>query len=207
MLPLLFILGFAVLGTVAVVAAFKQQRQARARLAALASRLGLELKTQPAKFGFEPLPVVEGPHRGRPVRFFTYSTGSGKNRTTWSAVSAAAAGAGPFTLDLYPQNFLGRVAIALGMQDIRVGDEAFDQAFVVKSNDPAYAAAALLPELREHLLAVRQRGAHGHLTVQGGLVRYAEIGAFENDARVDRLAAMLDVACDLAEVTEVYRKP
>ena len=43
------------------------------------------------------------------------------------------------------------------MQDIRVGDPAFDQAFIVRSNDPAYAAAALLPEIRARLLAERPR--------------------------------------------------
>lgn len=185
----------------------RQQRQAREQLAALAARFGLELRRSPARLGFEPAPTVAGRYRNRPVRFFNYSTGSGKSRTTWSAVAAAAGGAGGFTLELFPENFVTRIATALGMQDLRVGDPAFDPVFVVKSNDPAYATAALLPEIRARLVAARGHGAPGHLAVKDGEVRYAEIGSFDLAARAARLGDMLDIACDLAEVTEVYQKP
>lgn len=206
-LPLLLFFGFtAAIVALALTLGRKQQRRVRTLLTALAQRLGLELKTRPAKFGFEPTPTVEGPHRGRAVRFFSFTTGSGKSRTTWCAVSAAFAGAGTFTLDLQAQNIVGRIAVALGMQDIRIGDPAFDEAFIIKSNDPAYAAAALLPEIRARLLGERQHGATGHLAVKDGEVRYAEIGSFGSEAQVNRLASMLEVACDLAEVAEVYAK-
>jgi len=203
-LPFVFLAVFLVIGGLAVVTSLKQQRKAREQLAGLARRFGLELLRQKAKLGFEPPPTVAGRYRSRPVRFFNYTTGSGKSRTTWSAVTAAVGGAGGLTLELFPENFLTRIGTALGMQDIRVGDPAFDQAFMIKSNDPAYAAAALLPEIRARLLTERQRGARGHLTIKNGEVRYAEMGAFDNEARVTRLAEMLEPACDLAEVAEVY---
>ncbi len=203
LVPVLVIALFVTLGALAVRAAAKQQRRARDQLAALAARLGLSLRRQPARLGFEPPPSVEGQHHHRAVRFYNYTTGSGKSRTTWSAVSAAFGGTGGFTLELIPENFFFRMATALGMQDIRIGDPAFDQTFVVKSNDPAYAAAALLPEIRARLLDQRQRGAHGHLAIKDGIVRYAEVGGFDDEARVNRLAAMLDITCDLAEVAEV----
>jgi hypothetical protein len=203
---LLFAAGFVGFLALMVVSVRRQQRRAREQLAGLAARFGLELRRQPAKLGFESPPTVEGRHRGRQVRFFNYSTGSGKSRTTWSAVTAAVGGTGGFTLELYPENFLVRIATALGMQDIRVGDPAFDQTFVVKSNDPAYATAALLPEIRARLVEERRRGALGHLAVKGGEVRYAEVGSFDLTARAARLGDMLDIACDLAEVAEVYQK-
>jgi hypothetical protein len=207
--PLVFILFLAAcvgFGVLALVSIRRQQRKARAQLAGLAARFGLELRRQPAKLGFESPPSVEGRHRNRAVRFFNYSTGAGKSRTNWSAVAAAVGGTGGFTLELFPENFLVRLATALGLQDIRVGDPAFDRAFVVKSNDPAYAVAALLPEIRARLIAERGNGALGHLTVKEGEVRYAEVGAFDQEARVARLADMLGIACDLAEVAEVYQK-
>jgi hypothetical protein len=204
-LPFVFLAVFLVIGGLAVVAGFKQQRKAREQLAGLARRFGLELQRHEAKIGFEPPPTVAGRYRTRAVRFFNYTTGSGKSRTTWSAVTAAVGGAGGFTLELFPENIFTRIGTALGMQDIRVGDPAFDQVFLVKSNDPAYAAAALLPEIRARLLAERERGARGHLAIRDGEVRYAEMGAFDNEARVSRLADMLEAVCDLAEVAEVYR--
>jgi hypothetical protein len=165
----------------------RQQRKAREQLAGLAARFGLELRRRPARLGFEPPPTVEGRHRNRPVRFFNYTTGSGRNSTTWSAVAAVVGGAGGFTLELFPENFATRIATALGMQDIRVGDPAFDPVFVVKSNDPAYATAALLPEIRARLVAARGHGAAGHLAVKDGEVRYAEVGSFDLAARAARL--------------------
>jgi hypothetical protein len=199
----LFFVGFIIL---AAVLARKQERRARELLTAVAGRLGLELKRQPPKLGFEPTPTVKGTHRGRNVRFFSYTTGSGKNRTAWCAVSAASGSTGSFTLDLCPENFLTRIATTLGMQDLSIGDAAFDEAFMIKSNDPAAAAAMLLPEIRARLLAQRQPTVNGNLSVKDGEVRYAEHGSFDSAARVDRMAAMLELACDLAEVTEVYRK-
>jgi hypothetical protein len=204
-LPFIFLALFAGFVALAITAATRQQRKAREQLAALAGRLGLELRRQPAKFGFEPPPTVDGHYRNRAVRFFNYTTGSGKSRTTWSAVSAAVSGTGALSLELYPENFLVRIATALGMQDIRVGDPAFDQAFIVKSNDPAYATAALLPEIRVRLLDERQRGAHGRVTVKDREARYAEVGGFDDEARVARLGRLLETVCDLAEVAEVYQ--
>jgi hypothetical protein len=120
-------------------------------------------------------------------------------------VSAAIGSATGFTLELAPENLLSRIGIALGMQDIKVGDPEFDRAFVVRSNDAAYAAAALLPEIRARLLSERKQGARGHLTVKAGEARYTEVGAFADAARADRLAGILEVLCDLAEVAEVYK--
>jgi len=206
LIPVAFIAFTVGVVALAITLGLRQQRKSLEALTALAARLGLELRRQPAKFGFEPTPTVEGRHRNRGVRFFSYTTGSGKSRTSWIAVTAAVNGGAGFSLDLYPENFIYRIATALGMQDIKVNDPAFDPAFIVKSNDPAYAAAALLPEIRTRLLDERQHGAHGHLSVKNGEVRYAEIGSFSEQNRTDRLARMLESACDLAEVAEVYQR-
>lgn len=200
--PFAFIALFLGFVGLAIVLVRRQQRKTLENLTKLASRLSLELKRQPAKLGFEPSPTVEGRHRDRLVRFFNYTTGSGKSRQTWSAVSAAAPGAGAFTLELAPQNFLMRIATALGLQDIQVGDPTFDQAFIVRSNDAASAAAALLPEIRTRLLTAFQRVFAGQIAVKGGEVRYSEGGGLGDAACVARMADMLEVVCDLAEVAE-----
>lgn len=199
---------FAVSFVFAIRMVIVQRGKTRAQLAALAARFSLEVREAPTAgvLGIKPTPTVEGRHRNRAVRFFTYTTGSGKSQTHWCAVAAAAAGAGGFTLDLYPQNFLTHIGVALGMQDIQVGDPAFDPLFVVKSNDAAYTQAALLPEIRARLVTERGRGALGHVSVKDGEARYAEIGFFSQEAQVARLADMLEVVCDLAEVAEVYQK-
>jgi hypothetical protein len=205
LLPFVVLIVFAGFVGLAMALGLRQQRKAREQLGALAAQLGLELRRQPARFGFEPTPTVEGRHRNRSVRFFSYTTGSGKSRTTWCAVSAAIGGTGAFSLDLYPENFLVRLVTALGMQDIRIGDPPFDQAFIIKSNDPAYAMAALLPEIRARLLDERHRGAFGGLTVKDHEVRYAEMGGFDQPDQTARLGRILEIVCNLGEVAEVYQ--
>jgi hypothetical protein len=200
-----FIALFLVAVAFALLAARRQQRKAVDNLTCLASRLGFEVNRKPARFGFEPPPTVEGRYRDRPVQFFNYTTGSRKNRIYWSAVSANIGNDNGFTLELAPENFLTRIVTALGMQDITIGDPVFDRSFLIRSNNAAYAAAALLPEIRARLLSKREQGSLGQLTVKAGVVRDAEIGAFDDAARVDRMAGMLEVICDLAEVAEVYK--
>jgi len=205
LIPSALIALFLVLVALTLLAARRRKRKTRENLAGLASRLGFEVKRKPAKFGFEPPPTVEGRYRDRPVRFFNYTTGSGKSQTNWSAVSAGIGNDSGFTLELAPENFLTRIAAALGMQDIKVGDPDFDRAFLVRSNNAAYATAALLPEIRARLLSKLKQRAIGTLTVRAGVVRNAEVGGFDDAARVDRLAGLLDVICDLADVAEVYK--
>jgi hypothetical protein len=200
-----FIALFLVAVAFALLAARRQQRKAVDNLTCLASRLGFEVNRKPARFGFEAPPTVEGRYRDRPVQFFNYTTGSRKNRIYWSAVSANIGNDNGFTLELAPENFLTRIVTALGMQDITIGDPVFDRSFLIRSNNAAYAAAALLPEIRARLLSKREQGSLGQLTVKAGVVRDAEIGAFDDAARVDRMAGMLEVICDLAEVAEVYK--
>lgn len=37
-------------------------------------------------------------------------------------------------------------------------------------------------------------------------MRYAEVGSFSNSRLAERMAAMLDMVCNLAEVADIYRK-
>ena len=204
LLPFLFPALILLVAGISIVRYRARQRKASEQLAGLARRFALEFRQETPKFGLAPPPTVAGRYRNRAVRFFNYTTGSGKSRTTWSAVPAVVGGAGDFTLELFPENFFTRIGATLGLQDIRVGDPAFDRAFTIKSNHPDRAAAALLPEIRARLLAERANGARGHLTIKAGEVRYAEVGEFDDDARAGRLAGMLEAACDLAEVAEVF---
>jgi hypothetical protein len=68
-----------------------------------------------------------------------------------------------------------------------------------------FIALAIAAARRQQRLSERKQGARGHLTVKAGEARYAEVGAFDDATRVDRLAGMLEVLCNLAEVADVYK--
>ncbi|MEI6862181.1 MAG: hypothetical protein WCL04_08010 [Verrucomicrobiota bacterium] len=64
----------------------KDSRKANANLRALAERLGLEFR--PSQGLFKGSARVAGTLRGKPVELFIFTTGVGKSRTIWTAVSA-----------------------------------------------------------------------------------------------------------------------
>ena len=107
-----------------------------------------------------------------------------------------------FRLRLYPRDVLSDVSTSLGMQDVEVGDAAFDRAFVIKGNDEGK-LRALLGErgLRELIsaqrdvvvLAVRDIGAGGGRGfVPADAVEFSFIVRRETDSG-RRLAALFDL--------------
>jgi len=203
-----FVGAFVLMLGVAVLLGRRQAKRARENLAALARDLGLQLDEKPPVLGvFAQTPTLSGDHGGRALRFFTYSTGSGKNRQTWQACGVRCENPQGLTFQLGTQNALSRLGILLGMQDVQVGDAAFDARFVVKTSDADFLRAALLPEVRAALLrcwASRATGAHVKLA--GNEVVYAENGSFADTAVVARMKAVVEPLLALAALPEVYRK-
>ena len=191
----------------AVVLSRRQCAKARRNLAALAGALGLQLHEKPPVLGLFPLvPTVDGRYRERPIRFYTFTTGSGKQRQTWQAVGLACENRHGLSLGLVTQGFLLTLATRLGAQDLQVGDAAFDSRFIVRSNDAEFIRAALLPEVRAALLGAWSPRAMGaHLKLEGGEVVYAERGSFADAGMVERMKALLEPLALVATLPEVYR--
>ncbi len=101
------------------------------------------------RFSFEPGtmrsgPAIAGMIEDHPADVHSYTKSSGKNsnRYTRYTVEFPPIGIG---LQLYRQAGLGQFLKILGTQDIVVGEPTFDEAFIVKANDPQGARALLTP--------------------------------------------------------------
>jgi hypothetical protein len=200
-----FVMLFLFVGVFALVIglARRQQRRGRANLAKLAQELGLPAPIVPQGF-WAALKAIElgGNHRGRLLRIYNYTTGSGKNRTTWCALALSVSNPSKLTLGVSRENVFTRVGRVFGVDDVATGDKAFDEQFYVKSNDPAYVRAALLPEIRERIAAVAKDGARGTISVDGNEIKYSEVGTFASDKVCGRFPSLVEVAVLLAEVVE-----
>lgn len=188
-------------------AAVMQTRKAQANLKALADRLGLTVQ-EPVKKGIfaSSQSRVVGTFRNRPVQIYTYSTGSGKNRTTWCALSLQASVPAEFSLKVSGENLFTKAGRMLGIDDVATGDPAFDEKLYVKSKQPDFVRAALIPEIRMRMVdAWQKHRALGAFTVERGEVKYAEMGNFANAKICDRFPDMLEIAGDLAEIAETFR--
>lgn len=197
---LVFPLGLGIV-LLLVWAARNQMRKTRENLAAIAAQTGLRL-VEKNVLGFTVVESLEGESQGRPVRYWTYTTGSGKSRTTWVAVGVRVPVGVALQFELTPQNFGSKLMELFGVREIQVGDPAFDAAWFVRTNQPEFFAAALVPAIRAKLMAetTDRRGAGYQL--EQGVVRYAERGGL-SAVTVGRLAAKLPLLQDLADVAEV----
>jgi hypothetical protein len=93
---------------------------------------------------------IAGYKYGQPLRVYTESRGSGDSRTTYTVVSCKLQTPLDLGLHLRRHGFLNNMFHR--SQDIRLGDRAFDDAFIISGDEPRRVAAALTPPLRQLLL-------------------------------------------------------
>jgi len=197
-------MGLAIVGLVGWGAA-GYSRRTREQAQRLADALGLTLDAaQPVLGLFWPNPRGTGTMRDKRVEFCNYTTGSGKSRTTWSALTARPRADGGLTFRLRKQGLGTKVMELFGAKEITVDDAAFDAAWFVQTNQPDYFRAALVGEIRDRFLAARRAGATGSFQLEYGVVKYAEQGTFGNERRRQRYELIAPLLCDLADVAEVF---
>lgn len=180
----------------------KSHQRMRVNLTALAGRLNLRLHEKPQRFAATERWLEGAPH-GRHVRVWSFTTGSGKSRQHWAAAGVQPRRAGAATLRLQPQGFGTKLAEIFGAKEIQVGDERFDAAWFIRTNEPDLLRAALVPEIRERLMAARAAGAGGTFAFEDGLMRYVETGTFASAKTVAHVEAALPALFDLADIIEV----
>jgi hypothetical protein len=176
-------------------------RRTTRNLQGLATRLGLEFV--PARNWFKQSRIV-GTRRARAVQIFTYLDTSSDG--AYAAVTAQTVMVGPLRFVLKKQGFSTMLTELFGMPKIFTGDEEFDAAWFVQTNQPEFMRALLLPELRAKLMTVRQAGAKGKFELRGGEIKYTEAGLFADTKLSERFAALADIICDLADAVEVAAK-
>ena len=205
LIPVLFAVMFlAIVGLVGWAGA-RSSRRAREQAQRLADALGLELEPAQPAFGlFWPSPRATGTMRDKRVKLFNYTTGSGKSRTTWSALNVTSRADGGLSFKLRKQGLGTKVMELFGAKEITTDDATFDAAWFVQTNQPDFFRAALVGEIRDKLMAVQRAGATGVFQLAGGVVDYAERGTFGDDRRRQRFELIAPLLCDLADVAEVF---
>lgn len=201
-LPALMVVGFVAFFGLILFLGAKASARNRERVGQLAGRLGLELEAaKPALGVFYPSPRASGRIRGKAVALYNYTTGSGKSRTTWAAVSVTPAADGGLTFGFGRQGLGTKLQELFGAREIVVGVPEFDAAWFVQTNAPDFLRPALLPELLEKFREFR-----GAFKLEKGQVTYVEMGQFDSEERCRRFESAVSLACDLADIAEVYAR-
>jgi hypothetical protein len=95
-------------------------------------------------------PVLTGSVAGFPVMIDTYVQRSGNNSTTYTRYRVTFPPLG-MHLQLKRQGAFSVITKLFGQQDVEVGDDSFDDAFTIKTDDPARLHAVMTPSVRSGL--------------------------------------------------------
>lgn len=196
----IFIFGAVFVGILAL--GYFQTKKAGENLTNLATSLGLTLSTTGSLFKKHSL---AGIIRGKTTEVFTYTTGAGKSKQTWSAVGVTVNKVGGLTFTLKRRvplfDFFSRL---MGKDEAKTGDAVFDKSWVLKTNQPHILQAILLPELRQKIMNFIGNGANTpSFKLETFRVVYAERGAFSSTKVCARIAQAVEVTCDLVDAVEV----
>jgi hypothetical protein len=105
------------------------------------------------------------------------------------------------------QGFGSRILELFGSREIVVGDPAFDGKWFIRTNQPEFFQAALIPELRARLSAAMSDISsvrRPSFKLEAGTLVYSEAGNFANDACCTRMLALKDVMSDFTDIAEVF---
>lgn len=144
--------------------------------------------------------TVEAKHGQWTVTLDTYTVSTGKVTLVYTRMRAPYVNPDGFRFTIYRKGFLSGFAKMLGMEDVEVGDPAFDEAFIIKGTDESRLRALFSePRLRE--LVARQpsialtvkddEGWFGPTFPEGvDELHFAVVGIIKD---LDRLASLYDL--------------
>lgn len=139
--------------------------------------------------------VILGQKGDRCYYFFhyQYTTGSGKDQTTWNYGIAAVRLPLAFPpLDIRPEVIFDRIGGLLGIKDIQFEMEEFNKAYFVRCENQKFAFDVVHPQAIEYLLRIERRSWQ----FGGPLVVVRQTGRYDAH-ELDRVLADMDGFLDL----------
>lgn len=142
--------------------------------------------------------VITGVIENVPVQLDHYVVSHGKSSTAYTRVVSRAVEPMPFTLRVYVESVFSSLGKMLGAQDIQLGDPAFDERFMVKSDNESLTRSLLDGELRRALASFE----HASLSFEyrAGAVSMTWVAREENPV-------VLDAAIRIAVLASRWRRP
>lgn len=96
--------------------------------------------------------TISGPYQDFQVQVYSFTRGSGKNKTTLTAVKTFVNPQLTLGMKVYREHAFSGIGKMLGFQDLQTGDKEFDDRFVIKGKDEAGILRLLNPGLRQEIL-------------------------------------------------------
>ncbi len=119
-------------------------------------KLGAELNAHYVEGGFWKGDKVAVDHGGWTVTLDTYAVSTGKVTVVYTRMRAPFVNPGGFRFNVYRKSVFSGIAKLFGMQDIEIGDPAFDDDFIVQATDELRVRALLANTTIRALIAAQK---------------------------------------------------
>lgn len=197
-------LGFiGIIFTVTYFFAKRNMEQIEQSFGQLAKRLNVELILPNSRWGWfmGEFPRIEGEINGLPFVSYMYTKGSGKNKRTYTTFVFQLEKNLMDTLQLYKEGFWAKVGKTFGKQDIQLGDKAFDEAYIIRSNREAFAHELLNREIRQAFLRKFPK-LRGEFKLVHGRFEYHALVTLNTQIQCDEWLKTIKVGQQLVEKIE-----
>jgi hypothetical protein len=177
---------------IVIAISYLQKRAYQNAWGELASRLGLQY-TQGNLLKY---PSVTGIYRSRNVTLDVFMRGTSKNRTTYTRIVLEVNNSLQRSMKIYQETIFSKVGKLIGGQDLQIGNEQFDQRYIIKGQ-PELDVVKMLSSigLQQKLLLDRTF----NFELKGSELYFEKRGIERN---VDQLQREFDLLCDIAEAIE-----
>jgi hypothetical protein len=174
---MVFVLLFIVFIVVVIVLAVISEKKAQESWRQFAGMYGFSAQVRSGSYN------ISGWFDGVYVHAGTVTRGSGKNRHTYTQFSAMIQAALPYGLTVYQETIFSKMGKFLGGQDIQVGDQQLDEAFVIKGADPGHVQHFVrLPAVRAALFQLLSQ--HPNFVLEQGRVMVELNGRISDHGRM-----------------------
>lgn len=138
----------------------RQRRRREEALAVVARRLGGSLVSG----SFWQQPGITFEYKSYAASIEYYSTG-GKHPALYTRLFFHFQRTPPLSVRIYPERLFSRIGKFLGGQDIQLGDEQFDDKFMIKGSDQPRVKDFLSPDVRQAVFELRALTMNDHIEI------------------------------------------
>jgi|GEM_PF-2639017 len=181
----------------------KNMQQIEQNFEFIAKRFAVEMILPESRWGWflGKFPSIDGQINGLAFVSYMYTKGKGKKKKTYTAFIFRLENRVIDSLHLYKEGFWAKVGKTFGRQDIQFGDEAFDNAYIVRSDDERFAEEVFDRPMRQLLLHNLPR-LRGEFKMQYGQFEYHELITLNTQTNRDHWLKAIKVGQQLVEKIE-----
>lgn len=141
-------------------------------------------------------PMLSGSLGDYQFMLYSYTTG-GKNKTTYTQAKVFL-NSTVTNISIYKEGFFSNIGKKFGMQDVIVGNQELDSAFIFKSKDEAFITRVMQdPEVSQMLLHLKNEMKAG-IYLNNGLLTYTEVNHINNENKQIRFEKIITLLYALA---------